>query len=194
MAFVFLKNQSQGTVVETAQATAAATPSYSGNAGVGDSLTGMTGVASSNQTSAANGTTIAVNATASTTSDVSGCANPSQCFEQNQGITDFMADFRIDNATAYTLSGSAMASASVVSGGVTQISGVATVTIQSLTTLMDVVDISATNGQNIPISMPVILPADMYEFNVQVFADTNGQISVSGSSSAGCNVLFGPSP
>jgi len=40
MAFVFLNNQSLATVAETAQATAAATPSYTGNAGVGDSLGG----------------------------------------------------------------------------------------------------------------------------------------------------------
>jgi len=194
MAFVFLNNQSLATVAETAQATAAATPSYTGNAGVGDSLGGMTGSASSNQTSAAGGTTIAVNASASTTLDNSGCAIPSQCLAQNQGVTNFKADFRIDNPTAYTLSGTAMASPNVVSGGITQISGVATVTISSLTTLMDFVDVAASNGQNTPIAIPLALPPDLYEFNVEVFADTNGQVSVPGNASASCNVTFSPSP
>jgi CSLREA domain-containing protein len=192
MAFVFLKNQSLGSTAQTAQATAAATPSYSGNAGVGDSLTGMTGVATSTQTSAANGTTIAVNASAMMTSDISGCAIQSQCFEENQGVTNFTANFCLANATAYTLSGSAIASPSVVSGGITQISGVAAVTISSLSTLMNFVSIGASNGQNIPITMPVVLPPDCYEFNVQVFADTNGQVSASGSSSASCNVTLSP--
>jgi len=62
----------------------------------------MTASASSNQMSAAGGTTIVVNASASTTLDNSGCANPSQCLAQNQGVTNFKADFRIDNPTAYT--------------------------------------------------------------------------------------------
>jgi len=87
-----------------------------------------------------------------------------------------------------------MASPNVVSGGITQISGVATVTISSLTTLMDFVDVAASNGQNTPIAIPLALPPDLYEFNVEVFADTNGQVSVPGNASASCNVALSPSP
>jgi hypothetical protein len=101
---------------------------------------------------------------------------------------DFTADFKIFNATNYTLNGSAMASAS----DTTNFSGVASVSITSMTTMMAFVDIQASSGENIPISMDVMLPPDLYEFQVEVFADTNGAVPASGNSSASCNVTLSP--
>ena len=122
-------------------------------------------------------------------SDISGCLTASvPCTEFNQGVTDFTAGFCITNATNYTLNGSAMASAS----DTTNFSGLASVSIKSMTTMMTFVDISASAGANLPISVDVMLPADCYDFNVQVFADTAGAVMASGNSSASCNVTFSP--
>jgi hypothetical protein len=43
----------------------------------------------------------------------------------------------------------------------------------------------------IPISMPVVLPPDCYEFFVEVFADTNGAVPNSGNAAAS-NVVLSP--
>ena len=199
--YVVLHNQSLPTasVVETTQATATATPSFTGAVTLSEafpSVTGFSGSSSATQTSSADGTSISVDASANTIADISGCLSASvPCTEQNQGITDFTADFCLHNGTTYNLNGSVMASPSVTNSGTTQISGVAKLTLSSLTSLMDFVDIQATNGQNINISTSIptlMLPADCYELSVEAFADTNGPVSASGSASATCNVTLSP--
>jgi hypothetical protein len=195
--FVSLHNESlpQPSVVETEQATATATPSYTGNVSVTDTypipntVESFSGSASSSQVSNADGTSISVDATANLMSDISGCVTALvPCTEFNQGIADFTAVFQITNATNYMLSGTAMASAS----DATNFSGLASVSITSMTTMMQFVNIQASPGNSIPISMDVMLPPDLYEFNVQVFADTLSAVSASGTSSATCNVTFSP--
>jgi hypothetical protein len=193
MAYALLNNPNASpTSEETSQATASATPSYTGSAGVGDSLGGLTVSSSSSQMSSADGTTIAANTSANLSSDVSGCVDPSKCSEQSQGITDFIAEFCISNVTAYNLFGSATASPSVMNGTNTQIYGTGSVTLQSMTSLMYYADIEASNGEDVPISWPVVLPADCYEFHVEAFANTQGAVSASGNVTATCDVTLSP--
>ncbi|MGH7925855.1 MAG: hypothetical protein ACREQH_14825, partial [Candidatus Binatus sp.] len=178
-------------VEQTAQATAAATPSYTGSVSVSDTFAGMTGSGSSSQTSAADGTSISVNAAANMSSDNSVCTSGlfQSCVELNQGLTAFQANFCLGQPTTYTISGSAVASATET----TDFSSVAVLSISSLTSMMDFVNIQASPGDSIPISMDLMLPADCYEFDVEVYADTLGQVSASGTSAASCNVQFSPS-
>ena len=139
--------------------------------------------------SEADGTSISVNAAANVMSDISGCmAAGVPCTEFNSGVMSFTAQFCTTTATNYSLNGSAIASASNAS----KFSGVASISLMSMTTMMDFVVIQASTGNNIPISMDVMLPPDCYEFDVQVFANTNGAVPASGNSSASCNVTFSP--
>ena len=57
---------------------------------------------------------------------------------------------------------------------------------------MLLVNEQATNGQHVPISMSVALPAGCYDMSVQVFADALPSGTGSGSASASCNVLLSP--
>ncbi len=49
----------------------------------------------------------------------------------------------------------------------------------------------ATNGQNVPLSMSVPLPAGCYEMIIEVYA-TAAEWNRAGHASASCNVLLSP--
>jgi hypothetical protein len=172
------------------QAVAISTPSFTDSISVSDSNVSVSGSASASQTSQALGLTISANESAAADADLSLCVGPSLlCTAADQGITELKADFCIASTTTYSLTGSLHASASEDLGNITA-TGV--VSIESLGTSMFLVNEQATNGQNVPISMSVPLPAGCYEMIVEVFADAFPSGTGAGSASASCNVLLSP--
>lgn len=68
----------------------------------------------------------------------------------------------------------------------------ASVTIASNPPGTQFASVQAFNGQSVPISMSVPLPAGCFDFHVKVYATTNGLVAATGSSSALLNVQFSP--
>jgi hypothetical protein len=188
---VFLDNTNLSSQpVETAQATATSTPSFSANFSVGDTNVDMSGSSSAAQTSSVSGSTISLNASAMVATDVSAClGQPEPCFEQNQGFTEFDTQFCIGQETDFSLGGSEQASASEDDD---EILAVAALTITSLTPPeTEFVNEQAFNNQTVPISMDVPLPAGCYDLNAKIYADANA-VSASGSAQSSCSVTFSP--
>jgi hypothetical protein len=176
--------------VETSQAVAVSTPSFSDSISVSDTNLDISGTASSSQTSAANGMTITATESADSGADLSLCGPSPLCTAENQGFTEFDAKFCITSATTYSLSGSVQASANQDLGNITGTAVVSIQTVASMPTLL--VNEQATNGQNIPISMSVPLTAGCYEITVEAFSDALPSGTGSGSASSSCNITMSP--
>ena len=112
------------------------------------------------------------------------------CTAENQGITEFKAEFCIASATTYLLTGSVQAGASEDLGNITAVGIVSIETVGP--TPMLLVNEQATNGQNVPISMSLPLTAGCYDMTIEVFADAFPTGTGAGSASASCNVLLSP--
>ncbi len=98
--------------VQTMQAVAVSTPSFSDSVSVSDTNVSVSGSASASQTSQANGSTISATESAAAAADLSLCVGPLLlCTAENQGITEFDAEFCIASNTNYSLTGSVQASA-----------------------------------------------------------------------------------
>jgi Abnormal spindle-like microcephaly-assoc'd, ASPM-SPD-2-Hydin len=176
--------------VQTMQAVAISTPSFTDSISVSDTNVSVSGSASASQTSQAEGSTISANESAAADADLSLCVGPSLlCTAADQGITEFKADFCIASTATYSLTGSVQASASEDLGNIT---AAGFVSIESLGTSMFLVNEQATNGQNVPISMSVALPAGCYEMIVEVFAQAFPSGTGAGSASASGNVQLSP--
>jgi CSLREA domain-containing protein len=177
--------------VQTMQAVAVSTPSFTDSISVSDTNVDISGSASASQTSAANGSTITANESAAAAADLSLCPGPSLlCTAENQGMTQFDVEFCIASATTYSLTGSIQASPNEDLGNITATGVVSIETVGPSPML--IVNEQATNGQHVPISMSVALPAGCYDMSVQVFADALPSGTGSGSASASCNVLLSP--
>jgi hypothetical protein len=177
--------------VETMQAVAVSTPSFADSISLSDTNVEISGSASASQISQAEGSTISANESAETAADLSLCPGGSPlCTAENQGITDFNADFCIASDTNYSLTGSVQASANEDLGNITATGAVSLEALGPPT--MFLVEEQATNGQNVPLSMSLPLTAGCYAIDVQVFADALPSGTGSGSASASCNVLLSP--
>jgi CSLREA domain-containing protein len=177
--------------VQTMQAVAVSTPSFTGSISVSDTNVSISGSASASQISQAGGSTISATESAAADADLSLCLGPSTlCTAENQGITEFKAEFCITSTTTYSLTGSVQASANEDLGN---ISAVGIVSIETVgPTPMLLVNEQATNGQNVPISMSLPLSAGCYDMTVEVFADALPSGTGAGSASASCIVLLSP--
>ena len=119
------------------------------------------------------------------------CLGPSLlCTAENQGITQFQAEFCIASDTNYSLTGSVQASANQDIGNITAAGVVSIETVGP--SPMFIVNEQATNGQDVPISMSVPLTAGCYDMNVEVFSDALPSGTGAGSASSSCNVLLSP--
>jgi hypothetical protein len=178
--------------VQTMQAVAISTPSFSDSISVSDADETISGSASASQTSQADGSTISADESAAADSDLSLCLGPSLlCTAEDQGFTEFDAEFCIASDTTYSLTGSVQASANEDLGNIT---GVAVVSIETVgPSPIFVVNEQASNGQDVPISMSLPLTAGCYDMTVEVFADALPSGTGAGSASSSCNVLLSPS-
>jgi hypothetical protein len=72
--------------------------------------------------------------------------------------------------------------------------GAASLTIKNLTAMTTIFIMDAANNQTVPISMILPLPAACYNFEVSVFAGTNGPVSTVGigTTNASYNVTLSP--
>jgi hypothetical protein len=176
--------------VQTMQAVAVSTASFTNSVSVSDTNVDISGSTSASQSSQANGSTISADESAAAAADLSLCpgATP-MCSAENQGDTQFKADFCIASDTTYALSGSVQAGASEDMGN---ISATGVVSIENLTTSSFIVNEQVTNGQNVPISMSLPLTAGCYEIVVEVFADAFSSGTGSGNASSSCKVLLSP--
>ncbi len=149
----------------------------------------MSGAASAGQTSDADGSSINVDETAAVSGDLSQCADqPLPCMAENQGLTDFQAEFCISADTTYTLSGLIEADPDE---DFTNISAVSFVTIAPVGQ-PQILNLQASNGESVPLPMSVPLSAGCYDIEAEVFA--NLVTTSSGSVTATCNVNLSPSP
>ena len=97
----------------------------------------------------------AVNASAGVSTDVSAClGQPEPCYEQDEGFTEFDTQFCIGQATDYALSGTEMASSSEDGG---EIIAVSALTITSLTSDTELVNLQSFNGVTTPPGTLVML-------------------------------------
>jgi len=175
--------------VETQQAAAASTPSFNSNLSLVDTQVDMSGAASAGQTSDADGSSISVDATAAVSGDLSQCADqPLPCMAENQGLTDFSAEFCISADTTYTLSGLIEADPNEDFGNITAVSFVTITPIGA----DQILNLQASNGQSVPLPMSVPLAAGCYDIEAEVFA--NIVATSGGSVTATCNVNLSPSP
>jgi Abnormal spindle-like microcephaly-assoc'd, ASPM-SPD-2-Hydin len=175
--------------VETQQAAAASTPSFNSNLSLVDTQVDMSGAASAGQTSDADGSSISVDATAAVSGDLSQCADqPLPCMAENQGLTDFSAEFCISADTTYTLSGLIDADPNEDFGNITAVSFVTITPIGA----DQILNLQASNGQSVPLPMSVPLAAGCYDIEAEVFA--NIVATSGGSVTATCNVNLSPSP
>ena len=188
---VFLTNpNATPNSVETSQAVAVSTPSFTDSISVSDTNVDISGSASASQTSAANGSTISANESAAANGDLSLCGPSPLCSAENQGITKFDAQFCITSNTNYSLTGTVQASANQDLGNIT---ATAVVSIETIApTPIFIVNEQATNGQDVPISMSLSLPAGCYDMNVEVFSDALPSGTGGGNASASGNVLLSP--
>ena len=177
--------------VQTATAVAVATPSFTDSVSLSDTNVDISGSASASQTSAADGSSISAIESAQTAADLSLCLGPNPlCMAENQGFTEFLADFCIASDTTYALSGSVQASTSEDFGN---INATGIVSIQDLSTMDFIVNEQVANGQNDPLSMDLPLSGGgCYEMIVEVYATALPSGTGSGSASASCNVLLSP--
>ena len=177
--------------VQTMQAIAVSTPSFSDSISVSDTNVSVSGSASASQISQAGGSTISATESAAAAADLSLCVGPSfLCTAENQGITELNAEFCITATTTYSLTGSVQASANQDLGN---ISAVGIVSIETVgPSPMFLVNEQATNGQNVPISMSLPLTAGCYDMVVEVFADALPSGTGAGNASASCNVVLSP--
>ena len=175
--------------VQTQQAAAAATPSFNSNLSLVDTQVDMSGAASAGQTSDANGSSIAVDETAAVSGDLSQCADePLPCMAENQGLTDFTAEFCISADTTYTLSGLIEADPNEASGNIAAVSFVTIAPVGE----PQILNLQASNGESVPLPMSVPLSAGCYDIEAEVFA--NLVATSGGSVTATCNVNLSPSP
>ncbi len=179
--------------VQTTQAVAVSTPSFTDSISVSDTNVVISGSASASQNSEAEGTTISADESATADADLSLCPGPtSLCTAENQGITELDAEFCIASDTTYSLTGSVQATASEDLGN---ISGVGVVSLETVgPSPISLVSEQATNGEDVPISLSLPLSAGCYDMSVEVFADALPSGTGAGSVSASCNVLLSPSP
>jgi hypothetical protein len=177
--------------VETMQAVAVSTPSFTDSISVSDTNFDISGSASASQTSQADGATISANESAAASADLSLCPGASPlCTAENQGITQFEADFCIASDTTYSLTGSVQASASEDIGNIFATGVVSIETVGPSPMLL--LNEQASNGQNVPISMSIPLTAGCYDITIEVFADALPSGTGAGSASSSCNVLLSP--
>lgn len=177
--------------VQTMQAIAVSTPSFTGSISVSDTNVSISGSAAASQTSQAGGSTISANESAAADADLSLCVGPSPlCIAEDQGITEFEAEFCITSATTYSLTGSVQASANQDLGNISAVGVVSIETVGPSPMLL--VNEQAANGQNVPISMSLPLSAGCYDISIEVFADAFPTGTGAGSASASCNVLLSP--
>jgi CSLREA domain-containing protein len=177
--------------VQTMQAIATSTPSFSDSISVSDTNVSVSGSASASQISQAGGSTISAKESAAAAADLSLCVGPSLlCTAENQGITEFKAEFCITTTTTYSLTGSVQASANQDLGNISAVGIVSIETVGASPMLL--VNEQATNGQNVPISMSLPLTAGCYDMTVEVFADALPTGTGAGSASASSNVLLSP--
>jgi hypothetical protein len=173
------------------QAVAVSTPSFTDSISVSDTNVDISGSASASQTSQADGATISADESATAAADLSLCPGPSPlCTAENQGITQFEADFCIASDTTYALTGSVQASANEDLSNITATGVVSIETVGPSPMLL--VNEQASNGQDVPISMSVPLSAGCYDITVEVFADALPSGTGAGSASSSCNVLLSP--
>jgi hypothetical protein len=188
---VFLSNpNATPNSVQTMQAVAVSTPSFSDSVSVSDTNVNISGSASSSQTSAAGGVTISATESSHASADLSLCGPSPLCTASNRGITMFDAQFCIASATTYSLNGSVQATANQDLGNITATAVVSLETVASMPMLL--VNEQATNGQNVPISMSVPLTAGCYEIKVDAFSDALPSGTGSGSASSSCNITMSP--
>ena len=188
---VFLTNpNATPNSVETTQAVAVSTPSFSDSISLSDTNVDISGSASSSQTSAANGSTISAIESAAADADLSLCGPSPLCMASDQGITKFDAQFCITSNTNYSLTGTVQASANQDLGSITAVGAVSIETIAPMPIL--IVNEQATDGQDVPISMSLPLSAGCYDMNVEVYSDALPSGTGGGSASASCNVLLSP--
>ncbi len=177
--------------VETMQAVAVSTPSFTDSISVSDTNVDISGSASASQTSQADGATISADESAAASADLSLCPGASPlCTAENQGITEFEADFCIASDTTYSLTGSVQASPNEDIGNITATGVVSIETVGPSPML--IVNEQASNGQDVPISMSVPLTAGCYDITIEVFADALPSGTGAGSASSSCNVLLSP--
>ena len=149
----------------------------------------MSGAASAGQTSDADGSSISVDETAAVSGDLSQCADqPLPCMASNQGLTDFTAEFCITADTTYTLSGLIEADPNEDFGNITAVSFVTIAPVGE----SQILNLQASNGESVPISMSVPLAAGCYDIEAEVFA--NLVATSGGSVTATCNINLSPSP
>jgi Cep192 domain 4 len=176
--------------VQTMQAIAVSTPSFTDSVSVSDTNVDISGSASASQTSAANGSTISANESAAADADLSVCGPSPTCTAENQGFTQFKAEFCIASSTNYSLNGSVQASVNQDLGNISAVGVVSIATSGSTPTF--IVNEQASNGQDVPISMSLSLTAGCYDMNVEVFSDALPSGTGAGSASASGNVLLSP--
>ena len=177
--------------VGTMQAVAVSTPSFTDSISVSDTNFDISGSASASQGSQADGATISANESAAASADLSLCPGPSPlCTAENQGSTEVEAVFCIASATTYSLTGSVQASANEDLGNIFAVGVVSIETVGASPMLL--VNEQASNGQDVPISMSVPLPAGCYDITIEVFADALPGGTGAGSASSSCNVLLSP--
>jgi hypothetical protein len=177
--------------VQTIQAVAVSTPSFTDSVSVSDTNVNISGSASASQSSQANGSTISANESAAASADLSLCPGASPlCTAENQGITQFQADFCIASDTTYSLTGSVQASPNEDLGNITATGVVSIETVGPSPTLL--VNEQASNGQDVAISMSVPLTAGCYDITIEVFADALPSGTGAGSASSSCNILLSP--
>jgi CSLREA domain-containing protein len=190
--YVVLDNPNDGVSpnpVETQQAAAASTPSFNSNLSLVDTQVNMSGAASAGQTSDADGSSITVDETAAVSGDLSQCADqPLPCMASNEGLTDFTAEFCITADTTYTLSGLIEADPNEDFGNITAVSFVTIAPVGE----SQILNLQASNGESVPISMSVPLAAGCYDIEAEVFA--NLVATSGGSVTATCNINLSPSP
>jgi hypothetical protein len=179
--------------IETMQAAAASTASFTDSVSVSDTNVDISGSAAASQTSNADGSTISANESATADSDLSLCMGSTpMCSAEDQGITEVEVDFCIASDTTYSLTGTLQASASE---DLDNTDGVAEVSIETIgETPVFILDQQASNGETVPLSMSLPLPAGCYDMIVEVFADALPTGTEAVSASASCNVLLSPSP